>query len=148
MGWAQIHISTKGKELSMTFEGGEEAAEERWAMEREAMEEFDRAAYEERPRERITERIPIKRPRVRELDLYGEEVEALPSFDEMLIEDLELEEAQNRRRVYNGRNGENEDFIPRTRIRSTREEKIRYATLPDKYYLGRKLRPVDLGVDL
>ena len=58
LGWAQVHISAKGKELSMTFSGGKEAVEERWAMEREAMDELERESYAEVPEGEISERIP------------------------------------------------------------------------------------------
>ncbi len=57
MGWAQIHISAKGRDLTMSFAGGKEAIESRWAMERE-LDEYDREAYAEVPSAEIRERIP------------------------------------------------------------------------------------------
>jgi hypothetical protein len=57
MGWAQVHISAKGKDLTMNFAGGQEAAENRWA-EVEKMEELERASYAEPPQGEIIQRIP------------------------------------------------------------------------------------------
>jgi len=64
LGWTQIHISAKGKDLQMSFGGGKEAADERWSQEEQAMSELERQSYSELPQGEISERIPRgSRPR-------------------------------------------------------------------------------------
>lgn len=58
MGWAKIHISSKGKELEMTFAGGQDAANDRWTMEQQYMNELERQSYANLPQETYQERIP------------------------------------------------------------------------------------------
>ena len=58
MGWAQVHVSSKGKELSMSFAGGQQAANDRWAMEEVAMQEYERQAYQGMPEGNIIQKIP------------------------------------------------------------------------------------------
>jgi hypothetical protein len=76
LGWAQVHISAKGKNLTMTFGGGKEAIDKRWDEEkkleaeaeanllearlaRESLADMD--AYDNMPEE-ITEKIPKGEP--------------------------------------------------------------------------------------
>lgn len=56
VGWANIHISTKGA-LKMSFKGGKEAVNERWASEKERMEEYDKQSYEDLPQESVRGRV-------------------------------------------------------------------------------------------
>jgi hypothetical protein len=46
MGWATVKISAKGRDLTMDFAGGEDAANTRWAEEKAKMAEYDRLSYE------------------------------------------------------------------------------------------------------
>jgi hypothetical protein len=61
MGWANVHVSHKGNNVTMTFTGGEEAANDRWAMEREAMDAYERQSYQDIPQQSFQERIPRMR---------------------------------------------------------------------------------------
>ena len=45
MGWANVHISAKDKQLTMNVKGGKEAAETRWS-EYEQMQDIDKQAYD------------------------------------------------------------------------------------------------------
>jgi len=63
LGWAQIHISAKGKELQMSFGGGEEAANERWSQEQAEMDELERQSYTDLPQGSMNERIKGTRQR-------------------------------------------------------------------------------------
>jgi len=58
MGWAQVHISAKGKDLTMSFAGGQDAANVRWNEERQSMAEYDRISYDETPQEPVVQEIP------------------------------------------------------------------------------------------
>ena len=78
MGWAQVHISAKGKELEMDFAGGEEAANVRWDAEREAMDALDQQSYAGMPEDGRAERIP-RGPRRDEGAIGLQKVE-LPQF--------------------------------------------------------------------
>jgi hypothetical protein len=65
LGWTNIHISTKGRELQMSFGGGKEAADSRWAEEQAQMDELSRQSYQELPEEPITEKIKgVRKPKV------------------------------------------------------------------------------------
>ncbi len=72
MGWAQVHISAKDKDLVMSFGGGQEAADERWAMEREAMEQVEKEAYDGTPKGEVVERIPQRVSQERYEESYDE----------------------------------------------------------------------------
>lgn len=64
LGWTQIHISTKGRELQMSFGGGKEAADTRWAEEQAKMDELSRQAYQDLPKETMTQKIKgIRQPK-------------------------------------------------------------------------------------
>jgi hypothetical protein len=64
-------------------------------------------------------------------------------LDEMLSEELEEHESKPRRRVYNNER----ERVPVMRSRRVSREKEEVG-LPSRYYLGRKLRPTSLGVNL
>jgi hypothetical protein len=61
VGWANIHISTKGA-LKMSFKGGKEAVNERWSAEKERMEEYDKQSYEDLPEESVRGRVQKAEP--------------------------------------------------------------------------------------
>jgi hypothetical protein len=61
VGWAKVHVSTKGA-LKIDFKGGKEAVDERWAAEKERMEEYDRQSYEDLPEETVRGRVAKAEP--------------------------------------------------------------------------------------
>jgi hypothetical protein len=73
MGWAVVNI--KAKELTMTFVGGQEAANDRWAEEK-SLDDFDKASYAE-PQE-ATMRIPKGTKRT--FPVQGLEKTLLPQY--------------------------------------------------------------------
>ena len=160
IGWTQVHISSKGKELTMTFGGGQDAANERWDAERAEMDELAKESYAERPQHEITQKIPkLSRQTRRAALLYelrelqqenGEtretqeennqvEIRQPDEIDEYLKEQEQGVEPR-RIRVYN-----KEKSIVRRRIVEAGEV---YPSLPVRTYLGRRLRPVNLQVRL
>jgi len=126
MGWAQINISSKDGKLSMNFEGGEEAVNERWAMERERMEELEREAYYERPSQQVTQKIPRKKKPKSGLLRYN-----INEAGELEIDEEPIM-VEPRRPVGRPPKKKIEDLSP----------------IPERTYLGRRLRPVNLGVEL
>jgi hypothetical protein len=56
IGWAKVHVNTKGS-LKIDFKGGKEAVDERWASEKERMEEYDKQSYEDLPQESVRGRV-------------------------------------------------------------------------------------------
>ncbi len=60
LGWATVNISSKGKELTMSFTGGKEAVEDRWAMEAEKEAQRPKVYYLTSDQSKIgTERYPL-----------------------------------------------------------------------------------------
>jgi len=161
MGWAQIHISSKDGKMDIRFGGGQEAAEERWAMEREYMDELDREAYEGIPKGLVeTSRIPRTRARLpledaREIYPPEEVVEGEPlSETELLLRQIERGQARREASRMNvprigDRHYNEEDMIyvpPHYRRRNgtpiVEESGIK---LPTRTYLGRRLRSSSVG---
>jgi cation transport regulator ChaB len=56
LGWTNVHIDHKKR--TMTFGGGKEAADERWAEQEQKMSELERMAYENMPENEVSEKIP------------------------------------------------------------------------------------------
>ena len=153
MGWAQIHISSKTGKMEISFGGGQEAANDRWDMEREAMDEWEREAYAELPTTPMVSRIPRARPirpRV-EAETYLSETNgdadlALSEVERYQAGREELRNG-NRRSVIND---EEMVYIPpyyrRRRNNGTRlVEGESDARLQTKTYLGNRLRQSSIG---
>ena len=146
MGWAQIHISSRDGKLNINFGGGEEAAEERWANERERMEQLERESYEERPSESIIRKIPSKKVSpftISEGEIPEESIEKQPTYEELLAQ-IRAYEMGRQNEYYDNRNNNQSVVKKRKRVVNTEEDNM----LPDRYYLGRKLRPAQLEVQL
>ncbi len=207
LGWAQIHISTKGKDLEMTFGGGEEAANQRWSEEQAAMDRLAQLSYAEAPNGGYNERIP-RAPRASAMDIakyeqLNQQLEELAAENGYIVRDVpygqlrdyaamhpiiakrlgydmpENEIHMNERwnespkdraeNLYHeleelGLMHKGEDYwsahtdslageknidlkrlkIPKAKKMAKEEE----MNLPDRYYLGRRLRPASLGVGL
>jgi hypothetical protein len=118
MGWATVKIKSKGGQMEMSFEGGDEAIAQRWADER-AMDAYERQSYEALPRQFI-QRIPRIRRKpvnyVREPDIIEEE--------------------------------NPDDFLLRPEYRPLPRpmKQIKQTGLQERYYLGYKLRPSNLDI--
>jgi hypothetical protein len=127
MGWAQIHISSKDGKMNIDFGGGEEAVNERWAMERERMDELEKQSYEELPKERMTQKIPRTRKPKSGLLRYNINEAGELEIDE---EPIMVE--------------------PRRPVGRPPKKKVveEVSPIPERTYLGRRLRPVNLGVEL
>jgi len=159
MGWASIHISAKDGKMDIRFGGGQEAAEDRWAMEREAMGELEREAYEGIPAGLMeTSRIPRTRARlpledVREIYPPEEAIEEPLSETELLLQQIERGQARreasrtNVPRIGNRYYEEDMTYVPAhyRRRNSTPLVEESGIKLQPKYYLGRKLRSTLAG---
>ena len=131
MGWAQVHISSKGKELQMSFGGGEQAANDRWSEEREKMEAYERLAYafDSLPKYSTLEKIPrMKRPK----PTYVPEV---PDYDPE--EDIEALKAKLA-------------YYEQKKKGEAKTETVKAVSDKpfERRYLGHKLRPTPIAMDL
>ncbi len=135
MGWAKVHISSKGKDLTMTFAGGQEAANERWTAEREAMDEMAKQSYAEMPNGQIAERIPRETVRRETTRAVAYDVDLAELEAQRDILDARIEEERGVHTHQNDR-----IYQPSRK----REGKVELLLTP-RYYLGRRLRDADLG---
>ena len=62
----------------MSFAGGEDAANDRWAMEQAAMEDYEKQSYAQMPQYPVSERIP--RFRTPRLQTYGLNKQEIPEY--------------------------------------------------------------------
>ena len=132
MGWAQVHISSKGKELQMSFGGGEQAANDRWTEERQKMEAYERLAYafDSLPKYSTLEKIPRMR-KPRQTTYVPEET---PDYTEQEIEQMRAKLAQ-----YEAQAKPKQEVA----IAPVKGEKPF-----ERRYLGYKLRPTPISMDL
>jgi hypothetical protein len=123
LGWTQVHISSKGKELQMSFTGGSEAANTRWAEEKQRMDELEKMAYDIK-QDNITERIP----------------RGLKPVKTIVPEDLE-DDVENLKKQY---------FEEPERFKEQPKQVVRKVDkgLYERFYMGRRLRPVALDIEL
>jgi len=159
MGWAQIHISSKNGQMDMQFGGGQEAANERWAMEQQYMDELAKESYQGIPAGLVeTSRIPRKRtslPLENVGEVYPPEVSTATqplSETDLLLQ--AMERGRETSRINTPRLGnryyseEDMIYVPSHYRRKSgvspivEESGIR---LPVKTYLGRRLRPTAIG---
>lgn len=160
MGWAQIHISSKNGQMDITFGGGQEAANDRWDMEREAMDELERESYEGIPAGLVeTSRIPrtrVRQPLEDEGEVYSPEtVEGEPlSEEELLLQAIERGQARreassvNPPRISNrSYSGEDMVYIPSYYRRKKNSPIVGESgiNLTPRTYLGFRLRNSSVG---
>lgn len=154
MGWAQIHISSKDGKIDIQFGGGEEAANDRWAMEESKMSELERESYSGIP---IGLRETSKIPRIRNQRTTLENVKEIypPVIDEngnVALEDVQKYiESQQEKNNNIVPNGNNLTYVPAYYRRKSNAEPIIEESsiqIPSRYYLGRKLRKNSLGLNI
>jgi len=159
MGWAQIHISSKNGQMDIQFGGGQEAANDRWAMEQQYMDELAKESYQGIPQGLVeTSRIPRKRTSL-PLENVGEVYPPEATIATQPLSDTDLllqamERGRETSRINMPRLGNryyNEEdmiYVPsyyRKKIGASPIVEDSGIRLQTKTYLGRKLRPTSVG---
>jgi len=157
MGWAQIHISSKNGQMQMTFGGGQEAANDRWAMEQQYMDELAKESYQGIPQGLVeVSRIPRKRvalPLENVGEIYPPEVSSQPLNEiDLLLQAMERGRETSKvnasrlgNRYYNE---EDMIYVPsyyRKKIGTSPIVEDSGIKLQTRTYLGRRLRPTSVG---
>lgn len=122
MGWATVNFKQEGNNFRMSFDGGDDAIRERWNKERSSMDIVSRMGYENKPQQPIIRHVERhNNRRTSRLDLGGN------STDDLRIMTNPVNYRLN---------------LPSKPVKPLQRG------YSDRYYLGRKLRPVNLDMEL
>lgn len=123
LGWTQVHISSKGKELQMNFTGGKEAANTRWTEEKQRMDELEKMSYDI-DQSKVIEKIP----------------RGLKPVKTVIPEDLEDDVDVLMKSYFE----QPEIYKDKPKPVAKKQDTGVY----ERFYMGRRLRPVNLDLPL